>query len=107
LQGSPPEPATRPASIPPAYSVPLAQTRGTLSLRGRVLAPDKSPAPGVELSVSRAIPGESLSLRPCGKDAAIPLSAPECEDPDMLAALRDLIQAGRGDTPVLARVTTD
>ncbi|AKF84554.1 hypothetical protein MFUL124B02_00795 [Myxococcus fulvus 124B02] len=107
LQDSPPEPSTSQASITPAYSAPLAQMRGTLSLRGRVLAADKSPASGVELSVSRALPGESLSLRPCGTDVDTPLSATECEDPDMLATLRDLIQAGRGDTPVVARVTTD
>ncbi|WP_426734193.1 carboxypeptidase regulatory-like domain-containing protein [Myxococcus faecalis] len=107
LQESPPEPATSPASSTPSFSAPLAQVRGTLSLRGRVLAADKSPASGVELSVSRALPGESLSLRPCGEDADLPLSATECEDPDMLAALRDLIQAGLGDTPVVARVTTD
>ncbi|MFY1826574.1 carboxypeptidase regulatory-like domain-containing protein [Myxococcus fulvus] len=107
LQDSPPEPATSPALVPPPYSAPLAQTRGTLSLRGRVLAPDKRPASGVEVSVSRALPGESLSLRPCGKDVDIPLSSTECEDLDMLAALREFIQAGRGDTPVVARVTTD
>ncbi|WP_141324704.1 carboxypeptidase regulatory-like domain-containing protein [Myxococcus sp. AB025B] len=107
LQESPPEPATSPASSTPSFSAPLAQVRGTLSLRGRVLAADQSPASGVELSVSRALPGESLSLRPCGEDVDLPLSATECEAPDMLATLRDLIQAGRGDTPVVVRVTTD
>ncbi|MCP3065683.1 carboxypeptidase regulatory-like domain-containing protein [Myxococcus sp. K38C18041901] len=106
LRDSPSEPATSPASVTPFTHAPLAQTRGTLSLRGRVLAADRSPASGVELSVSRALPGESLSLRPCGEDVDLPLSSPGCEDLDMLAALRDLIQAGRGDTPVVARVTT-
>ncbi|MFY2558823.1 carboxypeptidase regulatory-like domain-containing protein [Corallococcus terminator] len=99
--------ASKPASRQlPGPSEPSPPPRGTLSLRGRVLTQDKAPAPGVEVSASRSLAGESLSSLPCGKDAETPLSSSACGDTQALLALRGLIDEGRGAAPVLTRATT-
>ncbi|NTX10382.1 carboxypeptidase regulatory-like domain-containing protein [Myxococcus sp. CA056] len=90
----------------PGPSEPTPPPRGSLSLRGRVLTEDGAPAPGVEVSASRALPGESLSALPCGKDVETPLSSSACEDPRALHDLRGLIDEGRGTAPLLTRATT-
>lgn len=98
---------SRPASQElPGPSEPSPPPRGALSLRGRVLTDKGAPARGVEVSASRALPGESLSALPCGQDAETPMSSSSCLDTQSLLALRGLIDEGRGTAPLLTRATT-
>lgn len=98
---------SRPASRElPGPSEPSPPPRGALSLRGRVLTDEGVPVRGVEVSASRALPGESLSALPCGQDAETPLSSSACMDSPALLALRGLIDEGRGAAPLLTRATT-
>ncbi|AGC41482.1 hypothetical protein MYSTI_00123 [Myxococcus stipitatus DSM 14675] len=101
---APPAAASRPSATRPATPrEPTPPPKGALSLHGRVLREDQSPAAGVEVSATRSIPGESLSGRPCGKDAATPLSSARCED---VRALLEVMDDGSGAAPVVGRTTT-
>ncbi|QSQ11836.1 carboxypeptidase-like regulatory domain-containing protein [Myxococcus landrumensis] len=91
------------AARPSTPREPTPPPRGTLSIRGRVLREDQSPAGGVEVSATRSIPGESLSGRPCGKDTETPLSSAQCED---LRTLLEVIDEGSGAAPVVGQATT-
>lgn len=91
------------ASKSAAPREPTPPPRGVLSVRGRVLREDQSPARGVEVSVTRSIPGESLSSRPCGEDTGTPLSSFQCKDAKTLLALLD---EGAGAAPVLSHTLT-
>ncbi|WP_338872327.1 carboxypeptidase regulatory-like domain-containing protein [Myxococcus stipitatus] len=94
----------RPAAAKPAAPrEPTPPPRGVLSVRGRVLLEDQSPARGVEVTVTRSIPGESLSSRPCGADTGTPLSSFQCKDARTVLALLD---EGSGAAPVLNRALT-
>ncbi|QSQ14118.1 carboxypeptidase-like regulatory domain-containing protein [Myxococcus landrumensis] len=62
--------------------------------------------PGVEVSASWSIPGESLSARPCGENLRMPLTFPYCTDTADIQPIHELIAEGLGSAPVLGRTTT-
>ncbi|NOK03819.1 MULTISPECIES: carboxypeptidase-like regulatory domain-containing protein [Myxococcus] len=85
---------------------PTPPPRGNHSLRGRVLDPQRHPAAGIQLSATREMPSESLSARPCDTRApGLPLSSSSCiGEPEEL--VRELVEVGHGDTPVVAQGAT-
>ncbi|QSQ21290.1 carboxypeptidase regulatory-like domain-containing protein [Pyxidicoccus parkwayensis] len=95
-----PEPRTLPG---PAVPSPL--PRGELSVRGRVIDSEGRPVPGVQVSATRTMPGESLSQLPCDEESPeVPLASSECAvDPEVL---QQLVMQERGGAPVLAQTTT-
>ncbi|AKQ69953.1 hypothetical protein A176_006865 [Myxococcus hansupus] len=85
---------------------PTPPPRGTHSLKGRVLDPQRRPAAGIQVTATRDMPGESLSARPC--DLRFPelrLSSSGCiGEPEEL--VRELVEAGHGAAPVVAQAVT-
>ncbi|WP_426756239.1 carboxypeptidase regulatory-like domain-containing protein [Myxococcus sp. Y35] len=87
-------------------SAPTPPPRGNHVIRGRVLDAQRRPAPGTTVSATRAMPGESLSALPCDtSEEDMPLSSSNClgESEELV---KGLVEAGHGDTPVLAQALT-
>ncbi|NMO15313.1 carboxypeptidase regulatory-like domain-containing protein [Pyxidicoccus fallax] len=109
LQSPSPTPASTARGLKralPGPSTPTPPPRGALSIRGRVLDKHRAPVPGVEVSATRAMPGESLSELPCDEKAPkVPLSSAACEGA-ATEVLLQLIEEERGGAPVLARTTS-
>ncbi|MCE9673241.1 carboxypeptidase regulatory-like domain-containing protein [Myxococcus stipitatus] len=105
-------PAPRSTSAPESPPAPTSGTsesspapRGTQTLQGIVVTPKGAPVPGVEVSATRVIPGESLSTLPCHQSfPRLPLTHGSCR-----FARRGVpghVEEDRGGARVLAQNTT-
>ncbi|MFP2909290.1 carboxypeptidase regulatory-like domain-containing protein, partial [Pyxidicoccus sp. 3LFB2] len=90
----------------PGSTAPTPPPSGPHSLRGRVVDPQGQPVAGVQVSATRAMPGESLSLLSCDtEEPELTLTHADCSGgPE--ERVRELIEQGRGGAPVLAHVIT-
>ncbi|MCE9668597.1 carboxypeptidase-like regulatory domain-containing protein [Myxococcus stipitatus] len=87
-------------------SQPTPPARGALSIQGFVVHRDGRPAAGFEVSASWSVPGESVSSIPREpEDPSTPLSALEVRGAALMT-LCEVVAAGHGDAPVVARTTT-
>ncbi|MCP3099318.1 carboxypeptidase-like regulatory domain-containing protein [Myxococcus sp. K15C18031901] len=87
---------------------PSPPPRGGLSIQGTVFDREGHPAAGVEVTATRSMPGESLSSIPCDAEDpdSLAVSRLECRGGAASTLLLEVIQAGRGDTPVVARTSS-
>ncbi|WP_164010937.1 carboxypeptidase-like regulatory domain-containing protein [Pyxidicoccus trucidator] len=109
--------ASSPEAPPPATVSPRARDvsgatastpppSGSRSVRGRVVDLRGQPVAGVEVSATRAMPGESLSQLPCDVESpGLLLTHLDCSGGPEERVV-ELIEEERGGAPVLTRVTT-
>ena len=103
---APAPPARTTTRVLPGPSTPTPPPRGALSIRGRVVDAEGTPVAGIEVSATRAMPGESLSELPCDTESpALKLASSDCQGA-ATEVLMELIEVERGGAPVLAHVTT-
>ncbi|WP_426756240.1 carboxypeptidase regulatory-like domain-containing protein [Myxococcus sp. Y35] len=86
-------------------SAPTPPPHGNHVLRGRVLDTQRRPAPGITLSATRAMPGESLSALLCDSAPDVPLSSGDCIG-ESEERVRSLVEAGHGASPVVAQAVS-
>ncbi len=100
-----PTPQRAPKRPRSGTTAPTPPPKGALAVRGRVLDTQGRPVAGAEVSATRDMPGESLSLLVCDDtelDEEVPLSSSDCLGAQEEELLR-LIEEGRGAAPLLAQ----
>ncbi|MFB1485233.1 carboxypeptidase regulatory-like domain-containing protein, partial [Corallococcus sp. RDP092CA] len=88
-------------------ATPPAPPQGALQVQGRVVDLQGDPVPGIEVSASVGVPGETLTELPCDADSpGVSLVSEDCESVTARRWVQELVEAHRGGAFVLSRATS-